>query len=116
MVNYREILRLRSMDYSQRQVAVSVQCARNTVSEVYRLADENGLSWPLPTEWSNTDLQHLLYHGRSSETERKMPDLAYLHKELAKSGVTLTLLPKFPKFITREFSPPLLHRVPVALL
>ncbi|MCW2277656.1 hypothetical protein EDD73_10775 [Heliophilum fasciatum] len=40
MVNYREILRLRSLEYSQRQVAVSVKCSRNTVSEVYRFADE----------------------------------------------------------------------------
>jgi transposase len=92
MVNYREILRLRSLDYTQRQVAVSVKCSRNTISEVYRLSDEKGLSWPLPSEWSNTDLQHLLYPGKTSGTERKMPDLAYLHKELAKSGVTLTLL------------------------
>ena len=92
MVSYREILRLRSLDYSQRQVAVSVKCSRNTVSEVYRLADEKGLSWPLPDEWSNTDLQHLLYPEKCSKVERKMPDLAYLHKELAKSGVTMTLL------------------------
>ncbi len=92
MVNYREILRLRSLDYSQRQVAVSVKCSRNTISEVYRLADEKGLSWPLSFEWSNTNLQHLLYPGKSSEAGRKMPDLAYLHKELAKSGVTMTLL------------------------
>ena len=71
MVNYREILRLRSLDYTQRQVAVSVKCSRNTISEVCRLADEKALSWPLPSEWSNTDLQHLLYPGKTSELKEK---------------------------------------------
>ena len=54
MVNYREILRLRSLDYTQRQV---------TVNEVYRLADEKGLSCPLPSEWSNGSIHpRLMMH------------------------------------------------------
>jgi transposase len=92
MVNYREILRLRSLGYSQRKVAVSVQSSRDTISEVYKLADEKALSWPLATEWSNTDLRNLLYPEKTLKGGRKMPDLAYLHKELAKPNVTLTLL------------------------
>jgi|GEM_PF-2625623 hypothetical protein len=38
MLNYREILRLRSLDYSQRQVAASVRSSRSTISEVYQHA------------------------------------------------------------------------------
>jgi len=92
MVNYREILRLRSQDYSQRQVAASVHSSRSTISEIIKLADEKGLIWPLPPDMSNTNLRNLLYPQRACESGRKMPDCAYLHKELAKSGVTLTLL------------------------
>ena len=39
MVNYREILRLRSLGYSQRQIVYSVQNARETVRDVFALAD-----------------------------------------------------------------------------
>lgn len=34
MVNYREILRLDSLNYTQRQIAASVHSSRNTISEV----------------------------------------------------------------------------------
>ena len=40
MVNYREILRLNSLKYTQRQIATSVHSSRNTISEVVRLAEE----------------------------------------------------------------------------
>ena len=92
MVNYREILRLRSLDYSQRQVAASVSSSRSTISEVYQLADKAGLLWPLPSDMSNTDVRNLFYPEKAVKLGRKMPDCSYLHKELAKSGVTLTLL------------------------
>lgn len=92
MVNYREVLRLRSQDYSQRQVAASVHSSRSTISEIIKLADEKGIVWPLPPNMSNTEIRNLLYPQRACESGRKLPDCAYLHKELAKSGVTLTLL------------------------
>ena len=92
MVNYREVLRMRSQDYSHRQVAASVHSSRSTISEIIKLADEKGLVWPLPPDMSNTEIRNLLYPQRACESGRKLPDCAYLHKELAKSGVTLTLL------------------------
>lgn len=50
MANYREIIRLRSMEYSRRQIAASVHSSQDTISEVLTLADEKGLSWPLPDD------------------------------------------------------------------
>lgn len=47
MVDYREILRLNSLKYTQRQIAASVHSSRNTISEVIKLAAENNLCWPL---------------------------------------------------------------------
>lgn len=38
MVNYREILRLTCLGYSQRQIAASVHSSRSTISEVQALA------------------------------------------------------------------------------
>lgn len=57
MVNYREILRLQSLGYSQRQIASSVRSSRDTVSQVCRLATIHGLEWPLPDEMTNHVIQ-----------------------------------------------------------
>ena len=47
MVNYREILRLKSLKYSQREIALSVHSSRNTVKEVVDLATALKIEWPL---------------------------------------------------------------------
>lgn len=91
MVNYREILRLRSLDHSQRQVASSAGCSRDTVSTVYKLADKHGLEWPLSEDWPNEKMRDLFY-PRRAESKRRMPDCAGMFHEMAKPGVTLTLL------------------------
>ena len=93
MVNYREILRLHSLNYTQRQIAASVHSSRNTISEVLHLAHENGLSWPLDDSVSNETIRALLYPDRpDAGNPRKEPDYSYIHKELSRPGVHLTLL------------------------
>ena len=57
MVNYREILRLNSLKYTQRQIAASVHSSRNTISEVVRLAEANGLNWPLDDNVTNEEIK-----------------------------------------------------------
>ncbi len=91
MIDYREILRLKSLSYSQRQVAASVHCSKDTVKSTYDLAEIHNLSWPLPEELSNDAIQKLFYPERFAST-RRVPDYEYVHKKLAKPGVTLTLL------------------------
>ena len=56
MVNYREILRLDSLNYTQRQIAASVHSSRNTISEVLHLADAKGLHWPLDDTVTNQEI------------------------------------------------------------
>lgn len=92
MVDYREILRLRNLGYTQRQIASSVHSSRKTISDVFARADEKELFWPLTEATTNEDIRRMLYPERVQRLERKMPDCAYLHKEMAKSSVTLTLL------------------------
>ncbi len=91
MVNYREILRLRPL-FSQREIAQSVHSSRDTIREVYTLADERGLAWPLPEELTNEDIRNMLYPQSKFQLNRKTPDCQYMHQELARPGVTLTLL------------------------
>ena len=92
MVDYREIIRMRQHGYTQRQTASSVRCSRNTVSEVFNLAEKHNICWPLEPAMTNQALQSLFFPGRTSKTNRREPDYEYIHRELAKDNVTLTLL------------------------
>ncbi|SFE60587.1 hypothetical protein SAMN04488523_108233, partial [Sulfitobacter brevis] len=47
MRKIREALRLRSDGFSGRRVAQSLSVGRATISEYFRRADVEGLSWPL---------------------------------------------------------------------
>ena len=40
MINYREILRLHSLGYSQRRIGAIVRSSRNTVSSVLKIAEQ----------------------------------------------------------------------------
>lgn len=92
MVNYREIIRLKSLDYSNSRVASSCGSSRNTVAEVWQMAQDKDLSWPIPETLTNKDLLQILFPDRMVPDGRKLPDFEYIHKELARHGVTLSLL------------------------
>lgn len=93
MTKYREILRLYSQGISQRSIAASCECSRNTVSKVIKRAKELNVAWPLSSETSDGELAKLLFPKSShSSSLRRYPDLEYIHKELARHGVTLKLL------------------------
>lgn len=93
MVDYREILRLASLKHSQRTIASIVGSSRNTVNAVLAAAETSGVEWPQVGEISNAMLQETLFPGKFSTTRQYAePEYSYIHRELAKSGVTLTLL------------------------
>ncbi len=93
MVNYREILKLKSQGYSQRQTAVSVHSSRHTIREVLSLAANVGIEWLLYPEPTNEVLHETLYPRRVvTPNGRQLPDYHLIHKKLAKPGVNLTLL------------------------
>ena len=92
MIKYREILRLHSQGVSQRGIAASCQCSRTTIRNVLERAERHEISWPLDKDMTDADLQELLFPEKSSQSNRKIPDCEHIHKEMAKSGVTLSLL------------------------
>ena len=93
MVDYREILRLQSLGHNITQIAGSLHSSRNTVREVEQLADEKGIRWPLGEEVTNPQLYVLLYPERQEKANVYLePDCVWIHRELAKKGVNLTLL------------------------
>ena len=86
MTNYREILRLPSLGLNKTEIASSCRCARNTV------AANCGLQWPLPEEMSDKQLSERLFPSSTSTPVYKMPDYEWVHREMQKNGVTLSLL------------------------
>ena len=93
MVDYREILRLHSLGSSQRSIAARVQSSRDTVADVLKAAEAAGVSWPLAEDVSNADIQEILFPGKHAyASPYTVPDFQWIHTELAKKGVTLTLL------------------------
>ena len=93
MTNYREILRLKSLGFSQRNIALSCPCSRNTVSKVLKKAQELDISWPLTEEQTNAVLETLFNQKEGKSTSKKrLPNYSYIQKELLKNGVTKKLL------------------------
>lgn len=92
MVKYREILRLFKQGISQRNIAASCQCSRNTVSRVLQRAKDLQLSWEQCEDKTALEIAQLLFPKASRDASRKYPDLAYVHKELQRQGVSLKLL------------------------
>jgi transposase len=93
MTKYREILRLHSRGISQRDIATSCQCSRNTVTKVVARAKEVSIGWPLKADLTDGELGEMLFPGAAyPASSRRQPDLEYIHKEMYKCGVTLRLL------------------------
>ncbi|MET1248047.1 IS21 family transposase [Sporolactobacillus sp. STCC-11] len=92
MVKYREILRLHAQELSIRSIASSVGSSRNTVSDVLKKAEEKDILWPLEKDVDDAELQTLLFPEKNQSEVRQKPDGDYIHKEMARSGVTLSLL------------------------
>lgn len=93
MTMYREILRLHyEGKLSQRDIAASCRCAHSTVKRVLARATELKLDYVKTSDMSESTLARLLFPQAILPRIQKEPDYNYIHKELAKSGVTLTLL------------------------
>ena len=91
----KEILRLKyELGLSNRQIARSCGVSRKTVAEYIRRAEEFGITWPLAEGTDNPRLEEFLFGKKTplSGAKRPLPDMDYIHRELRKKGVTLTLL------------------------
>ena len=93
MIDYRNILRLYNEGHSQRAMERELYCSRHTISNVLDKAKKAGISWPLGDDVTNEMIQELLFPGQYVlACPYTQPDFPEIHKELAKKGVTLTLL------------------------
>ena len=92
MTKYREILRLKSLGFSERNIANSCGVSRNTVAKVTKRADELQLKWPLDFDMTDSVLDNIMFPKDKSATNKRMPDYNYIRKELLRNGVNKKLL------------------------
>lgn len=89
-----EILRLKfEVGLPHRAIAKSCGVSTSTVSEYVTHAKAAGLSWPLPEGMTAEQLEARLYPDKGSSGRAiPQPDWNYIHKELKRKSVTLSLL------------------------
>ena len=93
MRKLREILRLKyECGMSHRAIARACGVGVGTVSEYVRRTAKAELSWPLPAELDDGSLEARLFAVVAPHRERVRPDVASMHRELKRPGVTLQLL------------------------
>ena len=92
MTKYREILRLKSLGFSERNIAHSCGVSRNTVAKVVKKAAGINLSWPLDHDMTDSTLEEMLFPKTKSATNKRMPDYDYIRRELLRNGVNKKLL------------------------
>jgi transposase len=95
MRQVREILRLKyEQRLAHRAIARACGVGLGTVSEYCRRAQQAGVTWPLPPEWDDAQLEARLFQrvGDVVGVPRPRPDMAWVHQELKRPGVTLQRL------------------------
>jgi transposase len=94
MRKVKETLRQHAEGRSARSIAQSLGVAHSTVLEYLRRARAAGVTWPLPVELTETELEQRLFPLPPAPTRaaRPLPDWSALHQELRRKGVTLQLL------------------------
>lgn len=94
MRKIRDAMRLAAAGLSTRKIASSLGVGQSTVSDYLNRARAAGLSWPLPQDLADADLEGRLF-PRSVQVLSAafpQPDWAHVHAELRRKGVTLALL------------------------
>ena len=95
MRKIREVLRLKfDLHHSDRDIGRSVSMARSTVQDYLKRAHAAGLTWPLPPELSDPQLETLLFRQREQpKSDRRLqPEWGIIDRELRRKGVTRYLL------------------------
>src|SRR5512145_492272 len=95
MRKIREVLRLtHELGLSVRQVREATGVGKTAVSEYVARAKVIGITWPIPPEIGDAELERRLFTpaGFHDGPTRPVPDWAKVHEELKRRGVTLMIL------------------------
>jgi hypothetical protein len=95
MRQLRQMLRLHHDGVSAREIGRTLGVARSTIQDNLKRAAASGLTWPLPPELSDDELEQRLFAHtaiKPGQRRRSEPDWAALARELKRPGVNLMVL------------------------
>ena len=95
MRKIRDVLRLtHALGMSRRLVGEATGIGKTAVGEYVRRAAVAGLSWPIPDEIDDAELERRLFPptAAGSSAARTDPDWSHIHTQMKRRGVTLALL------------------------
>ena len=95
MRKIREVLRLtHELGLSVREVREATGVGKTAVCEYVNRAKVLGITWPIPPEIGDAELERLLFTpaGFHEGSTKSLPDWAKVHEELKRRGVTLMIL------------------------
>ena len=94
MVNYHEILRMDADSvFSKSNIELVLHCSYHTIDDALSAAKAKVVHWLLDECVTNAMLKDLLFPDRGkSGIVYEEPDYQYIHAELAKLGVNLTII------------------------
>ena len=95
MRHVREVVRLGFGGISKHEIARRTGLAPSTVRETLKRFEGSGLTWPLPDDMSDPDLEARLYKAagtKQGHRRQEEPDWAAVHRELKRKHVTLSIL------------------------
>ncbi|ADL54738.1 Integrase catalytic region [Gallionella capsiferriformans ES-2] len=92
MRKIRQVLRLTfEMEQSKRAIASSIGISRDSVSDYLTRSAVAGLSWPLPSDMDDAELERRLFPSlpKDNTLRKSEPDWMKIHQELKQKGATL---------------------------
>lgn len=95
MRKIRDVLRLIfEVKMTQRQVHQALKVSRNAIADYLSRAQNVGLSWPIPEDLGDVELEHLLFPSKVMPTVKRkpVPNWLEIHQQLKTKGATLEQL------------------------
>lgn len=103
-VDYKKILQLDAAGVSGRGIADVLLCSRNTVAVVVSAATARGIVYDDVAGMESAQVRSMLLGEGERVSDRVAPDLAEVHREMARPNVTLQLL--WGEYAVRVTTPP----------
>ncbi len=93
MRHIKEILRLKyDSKLSHEKIARACGVSKGAVGKYINLAKAKGVTWPLPEDMDEQQLESRMFRADTAPSHFIEPDYPKLHQELKRKGVTLQLL------------------------
>lgn len=73
MTDYKEILRLKNLGFSNNEVAAAVKCGRNTVTRTLQRAKKNSLTWHEAKDMSTKAVRKHLFPAANDHPQYRIP-------------------------------------------